>query len=211
MPAFAGPLVGLSIGALLSRWGRASQGFSRAAALLLFGVIVFAPACAYPLLFFPDWAFAYWVDAKHIPSAFTLALLLIDALAPAVGYFLARRALDREVVGENVPAHTAALALIVVPAGIALVLSIAFFPSLATVGTRAMVRGDFGAEPLWRSALGFGLVWLLACIGIGAWRTALALSERGPKAPGAPLDADQKPAPALPKAYLGARTKTAGK
>ena len=51
MPAFAGPFVGLGLGALLARWGKGAPGLRDALPLLAFGVLVFAPACAYPALF----------------------------------------------------------------------------------------------------------------------------------------------------------------
>jgi hypothetical protein len=166
--------VGLSLGAVLARWAKGPPGARGALPLLAFGALVLGPACAYPLLFFPDWAFAYLFDARSLPSAVVLALLLADALAPAAGHLLARRALAREALGEDAPAHAAALALAIVPAGLAALVGVALAPRLATVGNFAMVRGDFGTEPLWRSPLGYALVWMTACIAAGAWLTARA-------------------------------------
>lgn len=176
MPAFAGPLVGFSLGALLARWSRGPRGLRGSIPLLLFGALVLAPVCAYPLLFFPDWAYAYAGDSRKVPSALVLALILLDIAAPAAGHFIARRALAREALGEDAPAHAAALALVLGPVGVAALLSVALAPRLATVGNLAMVRGDFGTAALWRSPLGYSLVWMAACLGAGAWLTARALS-----------------------------------
>ena len=210
MPAFAGPLVGMSLGALLARWGRGAAGVRGALPLLAFGALVLAPACAYPLLFFPDWAFAYLFDSRSLPSAVVLALVLLDAAAPAAGFLLARRALAREALGQDAPAHAAALALAALPAGAAALVSVALAPRLATVGNIAMVRGDFGTAPLWRSPLGYALVWMIACIGAGAWLTAralLAIAERHrlPAPVAAPAAAAGEPA--APGPYLGPRSR----
>ncbi len=133
------------------------------------------PACAYPLIFFADWSYAYLVDSRHIPSAVVLALLLIDGAAPAAGFGLARRVLRREALGVDPVAHAAALALAIVPFGVALLLSILLSPRLAVEGTLAMVTGAFGTSPLWKSPLGYVLVWLAGTVGCGAWLTARAL------------------------------------
>ena len=211
MPAFAGPLLGFSIGALLARWGRGARGLNGALPLLLLGVLVVAPACAYPLLFFPDWAFAYLIDSRSIPSALVLALLLVDAAAPAAGFVLARRALSREALGEDPAAHAAALALAILPAGTAIVISVALAPRLATEGTFAMVRGQFGTAPLWKSPLGYALVWIGACVAAGTWLTgrhlATASAQRGPVPIVPPRERE---AEAPPKAYLGANAKRRG-
>ncbi|MFO0590721.1 MAG: hypothetical protein U0441_24470 [Polyangiaceae bacterium] len=201
MPAFAGPLIGFALGALLARWGRGARGVRGALPLFAFGAIVHAPACAYPLLFFPDWAFAYLFDARGVPSAITLALVLIDAAAPAAGFLLARRALAKEALGEDPTALAVALSLAILPAGAAVLASVALGPRLAIEGTYAMVHGAFGVAPLWKSPLGYALVWMAACIGAGAWLTGRTLAAAARTA------AELVPAPvedAAPKPYLGA-------
>lgn len=222
MPAFAGPLLGFSIGALLARWGRGARGISGAAPLILFGALVLAPACAYPLLFFPDWAFAYLIDSRSIPSALVLALLIVDAAAPAAGFVLARKALSKEALGEDPAAHAAALALAILPAGAAVLISVALAPRLATEGSFAMVRGQFGTSPLWKSPLGYALVWMGACVVAGAWLTARAMSglrspaeatASGLRPPAEATTSVPRPpaeAAVAPKAYLGAKTKRRG-
>lgn len=209
VPAFAGPLVGFSLGALLARFGKGAPGARGALPLLAFGAMVLAPACAYPVLFFPDWAVAYLVDSRAIPSAVTLALVLAIAAAPAAGFVAARRALAREALGEDAGAHATALALAIAPAGVAALLGVALSPRLATVGSLAMVRGDFGTAPLWRSPLGYALVWMTACVGAGAWLTGRAMraaaEKKKPAAPAGPTSE-----PPAPKPYLGARRKRGG-
>lgn len=210
MPAFAGPLIGFSLGAWIARWGRGAAGARAALPLLAFGAIVLMPACAYPVLFFSDWSYAYLIDSRGVPSALILALLLLDAAAPAAGFLLARRALAREALGEDTAAHTAALALAILPLGVAVLLSVVLAPRLATEGTYAMVRGDFGTSPLWRSPLGYALVWLAACIAAGAYFTARAVGRDAAVAAAAgatPAKAAAPPAvePPPPRARLGAR------
>lgn len=173
---------------------------------MLLGALVLMPACAYPMLFFPDWACAYLIDSRSIPSALVLALLLVDAAAPAAGFLSARRALAREAMGEDPAAHAAALALAILPAGVAVLLSVALAPRLATEGSFAMVRGQFGTAPLWKSPLGYALVWMGACVGAGAWLTARALSAASQR--GAAIT--ETPAEAPSKAYLGAKKKRRG-
>jgi hypothetical protein len=196
--------VGFSLGALLARWGRGARGVRGAYPLLAFGALVLAPACAYPLLFFADWSYAYLIDGRSVPSAVVLALLLVDAAAPAAGFVLARRALAREALGEDPAAHAVALALAIVPAGAAALLGVLLGPRLAIEGTLAMVRGNFGIAPLWKSPLGYALVWMSACVGAGAWLTARALAAASSKREPAPLRASE-PAPAAPRKFLGAR------
>jgi hypothetical protein len=210
VPAFAGPLVGFSLGALLARWGRGARGLRGAYPLLAFGVLVLAPACAYPLLFFADWSYAYVIDSRSVPSAVVLALLLVDAAAPAAGFLLARRALAREALGEDPAAHAVALALAVVPAGVAVLLGVLLGPRLAIEGTLAMVRGDFGIAPLWKSPLGYALVWMSACVGAGAWLTARALAAASAKREPVALAASEPPPPAA-RRFLGARDKERGR
>lgn len=207
MPAFAGPLLGFAIGALLARSGRAVRGVKGAVPVLAFGGLAFGPACAYPVLFFPDWSYAYLIDSRSVPSALVLALILADVVAPAAGFLVARRALAREALGEDPAAHAAALALAVGPAAVACIVIAALSPRLATEGTFAMVRGDFGTSPLWRSPLGYALVWMSACIGAGAWLTAraLAATSRARGAAAVPVASEDRPAPAPPqrKPFLG--------
>jgi hypothetical protein len=207
VPAFAGPLIGFALGALLARWGRGARGVRGALPLFAFGALVLAPACAYPLLAFPDWACAYLIDSRSIPSALLLALLLVDAAAPAAGFLLARKALSREALGEDPAAHAAALALAIVPAGVAVLISVALAPRLATEGTFAMVRSAFGTQPLWKSPLGYALVWMGACVVAGAWLTGRALAAAAQRSATPP--APETPRGAAPQPYLGARKKSA--
>jgi hypothetical protein len=172
---------------------------------LLFGALVLMPACAYPVLFFPDWAYAYLVDSRAVPSAVVLLLLLIDAAAPAAGFLAARRALAKEALGEDPAAHATALALAIVPAGLAVILSVALGPRLAIEGTFAMVRGQFGTSLLWKSPLGYALVWMGACVGAGAWLTARALAAGAKRPAPSPIEPEAVPPPHKP--YLGARRK----
>lgn len=204
MPAFAGPLIGFALGALLARWGRGARGVRGALPLFAFGVLVHAPACAYPLLFFPDWAFAYIIDARSIPSALTLALLLLDAAAPGLGFLLARRALAKEALGEDPTAHTIALSLAILPAGAAVLVSVALGPRLAIEGTYAMVHGAFGVAPLWKSPLGYALVWMGACVAAGAWLTGRALLASSSSRADTHFTAMTAPI-TEPKTYLGAK------
>ncbi|WP_437736231.1 hypothetical protein [Sorangium sp. So ce1335] len=196
MPAFVAPLVGFALGALLAWFSAAAPhrpGAPRAAeprlapgsrdrplALVsLFAVLVFAPVCAYFLVFAPDWSFAYLVDTRRIPSAVDLVLLLLDAASVPAGFAAAHRFASR--AGGRPTAQGAVRALAVFgggPIAVALVAVLALSRRLALDGTYRQVEGDFGVHPVAGGPLGYALLWMYTMLAAGFAVTVSALLRR---------------------------------
>lgn len=171
MPAFIAPLVGFVIGIGFA-WAAADE-LSKAGAfaprpltvVALFALLVFAPACAYFLAFEGDWAFAYLLDTRKVPSAVDLALVLLDAASVLVGFLVAApRARARKILPV--------LSIAGVPALVAMVAVVAMTSRLSVQATYAQFHGDFGTRGVSGSALGYGLLWMngLLVMAIG-WNT----------------------------------------
>jgi hypothetical protein len=164
MPVAVAPFFGIALGALfawagmeeLARVGGSVSSRSLVVAAL-FGALVYAPACGFFEAFFPDWSYAYWLDARQRPVALDLALVVTDALSVPLGLALfARSAASR---------RTASLARgVAIPSFIAGLSVIAMFPRLRIFGTYAEFHGDFGTEPLTGSPAGYALIWMLAIV-----------------------------------------------
>ncbi|HEX4338028.1 MAG TPA: hypothetical protein VH062_19095 [Polyangiaceae bacterium] len=175
MPVAVVPLVGIALGALfawagmeeLSRVG-GSSGSRALVVSALFGAFVFAPACGYFQAFFPDWSYAYWLDALERPVAIDLALVVVDAVSVPLGLALfARSAASR---------RTGALARgIAIPSFVAGLALIAMLPRLRIVGTYAEFHGDFGTEPLTGSPVGYALIWMIGIVAAAATWTLQVL------------------------------------
>ncbi|WP_433935099.1 hypothetical protein AB3662_10675 [Sorangium cellulosum] len=211
MPAFVAPLVGFALGALLAWFSAAAPhrpGALRAAeprlspgprdrplALVsLFAVLVFAPVCAYFLVFAPDWSFAYLVDTRRIPSAVDLLLLLLDAASVPAGFAAAHRFASS--AGGRPTAQGAVRALAVfggAPIAIALVAVLALSRRLALDGTYRQVEGDFGVHPVAGGPLGYALLWMYTMLAAGFAVTVSALLRRDP--PGGAEKAEPPRAP----------------
>lgn len=173
MPAFLAPLVGFVIGAGFA-WASADE-LKKAhpswiapralAVVSLFAVLLYAPACAYFLVFEGDWAYAYFVDTRKLPSAVDLGLVLLDAASVLIGFFAAApRARARKLLPV--------LSMAGVPALLALIVAVALISRLSVHASYAQFHGDFGTRAVSGSALGYGLLWmnglLVAAIG---WNT----------------------------------------
>ncbi|WP_437726856.1 hypothetical protein [Sorangium sp. So ce861] len=198
MPAFVAPLVGFALGALLAWFSAAaphrpgalraaeprlaSGALDRPLALVcLFAVLVFAPVCAYFLVFAPDWSFAYLVDTRRIPSAVDLVLLLLDAASVPAGFVAAQR--FAASAGGRPTAQRSIRALAVfagAPLAIALVAVLALSRRLALDGTYRQVEGDFGVHPLAGGPLGYALLWMHTMLAAGFAVTVSALLRREP-------------------------------
>jgi hypothetical protein len=168
MPVAVAPLFGIALGALfawagmeeLARVGGSVSSRSLVVAAL-FGALVYAPACGFFEAFFPDWSYAYWLDARQRPVALDLALVVADALSVPLGLALfARSAASRRTAslarGVAIPSFVAGLSLL------------AMFPRLRIFGTYAEFYGDFGTEPLTGSPAGYALIWMLAIVAAAA-------------------------------------------
>ncbi|WP_437679872.1 hypothetical protein [Sorangium sp. So ce131] len=220
MPAFVAPLVGLALGALLAWFSAAAPhrpGALRAAEprltpgsrgrplalAALFGGLVFAPVCAYFLIFAPDWSFAYLVDTRRIPSAVDLLLLLVDAGSVPAGFALqglvaaagtrptAQRSIRALAVLAGVPLAAAAIAVL------------ALSRRLALDGTYRQVEGDFGVHPVAGGPLGYALLWMYTMLAAGFAVTVSALVRRPPPA-GARAPDEGARRDALPRAAASA-------
>lgn len=169
MPALAAPLFGLSLGVLFAWAGaeeiaRAHSSSSRSLVVAaLFGAIVYAPACGYFQAFFPDWAFAYYLDAQHRGLAVDLGLVLANALSVPLGLAMVARSAAARRAGTLTRAA-------VIPAALAVILVLALSTRLRVVSTFAQFHGDFGTEPLVGSALAWALLWMaLIVAGAVVW------------------------------------------
>jgi hypothetical protein len=183
MPALLGPLVGFTLGVALAWLSRGEADRdddlgtrARARVVTLFGALVFAPACAYFLIFASDWARFYLVDSRAVPSALDLLLVVLDAAIVPVGFLAARRQGRRH-------AYRALGALGGVPSVAALALVLIFFPKLRIEGTFHQVRSDFGTEPVAGGRLGYAILWMNAMLVAGFWLTLRALARRPPPPP----------------------------
>lgn len=204
MPALLGPLIGFALGVLLAWLARAEASRdddrslrARAQVAALFGALVFAPACAYFLIFSGDWARFYLVDGRAVPSALDLVLVVVDAAVVPLGFIAARRAGRRRayrVLGALGGAPTAA----------ALALVLIFFPKLRVEGTYHQVRGDFGTQPVAGGPLGYAILWMNGMILAGFIVSARALEGRATRRLIEPASPDEG-AEAAPAKLLGAR------
>ncbi len=209
MPAFVAPLVGFALGALLAWFSAAAPhrpGALRAAEarlapgprdrplalVFLFAVLVFAPVCAYFLVFAPDWSFAYLVDTRRIPSAVDLVLLLLDVVSVPAGFAAAQRFAASAGGRPTAQRSVRALAIFAgAPLAIALIAVVALSRRLGIDGTYRQVEGDFGVHPVAGGPLGYALLWMHTMLAAGFAVTVSALLRREPPGGG------QKAEPAL--------------
>lgn len=181
MPALAAPLFGLSLGVLFA-WAGAEEiarasgnAVSRSSVVAaLFGAFVFAPACGFFQAFFPDWSFAYVVDAEHRGLALDQALVLVNAASVPLGLL----ACARSAAARRVATLTRAGAI---PAALAVILLLAFSARLRVVSTYAQFHGDFGTEPLTGSPVAWGLLWMAVILAAAvAWTVHVLRRLEGP-------------------------------
>jgi hypothetical protein len=178
VPALVGPFLALALGAALAFLGRAdapredeSAARARLAVAALFGALVFAPACAYFLVFAGDWALFYLADSRGVPSALELLLVVTDAALVAAGFAAGHLAAKRR-------AEVALFAMMVAPGTIAGALVLAFVPRLRLEGTYHQITARFGTQPLAGSPTGWAVLWMNAMIVAGFVVAARALAER---------------------------------
>lgn len=187
VPAPLGPLVGFSIGVLLawSGWSRRKveaapwPSWSRDDRLIaLFATLVFAPICAYFIVFAADWSLAYVVDSRAIPSAIGLLLVVTDAISVMAGAEIARRLARRGALSVAAALASAALAP-------ALLFALLFRARLAIEGTFHQVHSDFGTLPVAGGPLGYALLWMALLLAAGLALT-VRLLRADPRPPPSP-------------------------
>jgi hypothetical protein len=168
MLVLAAPLFGLTLGVAFA-WAGAEElaragGSATSRSLVvatLFGVLVYAPACGYFQAFFPDWSYAYVLDAERRPVALDLALVLVDAMSAPIGLSLVSRAAATRRTSTLLRAGA-------IPSALALFSLIAALPRLRVFATYAEYHGDFGTEPLTGSPVGYALIWMAAVVACAA-------------------------------------------
>jgi len=192
VPALLAPLVGFALGVLLAWLGRAeapredaATGKARGRVAALFGALVFAPACAYFVVFACDWALFYLVDERTVPSALLLVLLVVDAATVPAGFHAAHRVLR----SGRYDAERLTLAMGAGPAGVALATVLAFMGRLSVDGSYHQVTERFGTRPVAGGPLGWAILWMGAMIVAGVVVAAQILAARprpavSPEAPG---------------------------
>jgi len=174
MPALVAPLVAFILGIAFA-WSAAQELASDPTSVLgsrgllvatLFSFLVFAPAAGYFLAFHGDWAFAYLVDARRLPSAVLLALALIDAVLVPVGFVVA---------APQARQHRLKKLLTIAggPAFVALLLLLIFARRWGHAATYTQFQGDFGIRSIAGTPLGYALVWMN-----GVLAAAVALTVR---------------------------------
>jgi hypothetical protein len=183
VPALVAPLVGFALGVLLASICRGeaprdgdSDGLARAKVAGLFAVLVYAPVCAWFIVFAGDWAIFYLDDSRAVPSALWLVLIVLDTVAVVAGFTVAYRAARRR-------ADRTLLALGAGPAALALALVLWFVARLRVDGTFHQVSASFGTRPVAGGPLGYAVLWMGAMTVAGMVVAARALAGRLPSAP----------------------------
>ncbi len=140
---------------------------SRPMAIVLgFAGLVFLPVAGYFAAFHGDWAYLYFVTWRTVPSAVDLALVLLAASLVPAG-FVAAVGLVRT---RRSRAGQALSLLIGIPAGLTVLLILAFARRLGVSASAAQYAGGFGVEPIASSALGKGVLCGVATLAAGtAW------------------------------------------
>jgi hypothetical protein len=183
VPALVAPLVGFALGVLLAGLCRGEiprdgdgDRLARAKVTGLFAVLVYAPVCAYFVVYAGDWAIFYLDESRAVPSALWLVLIVLDALAVVAGFGVAYRAARRR-------ADRALVALGAAPAALALALVLWFVGRLRVDGTFHQVSVSFGTRPVAGGPLGYAVLWMGAMTVAGMVVAARALTGRAPPAP----------------------------
>jgi hypothetical protein len=195
MPLPLAPLVAFILGVFLAWRSRAESSpeegvwNSQTQAVTLYACLVFAPAAGYFALFAPDWSFAYFIDGRLVPSAISLAIVLVSASAVVGGFITSRRALERHAPNELAWLAGCPLALVVIALA-------ALHNRVGIDATYEQFVGDFGREPIFTSRLGFAVAWMDAIIATGAGLTARWLVP--PSQPGQTPPLPVPSAPVIP-------------
>lgn len=195
MPIPLAPFIAFAVGVFLAWRSRAetneddSLRSAPVRAVVLYATLVFAPVVGYFATFATAWSFAYFVDPRLVPSAISLTLVLLSAVAVVGGFVASRRALIRHAPGELAWLAGGPLTLV-------LVTIVALHGRLGVDATYERFVGHFGREPLFTSRLGVALVWMDSIVAAGAIVTARWLTPN--QAPGQTLPLPVRSAPVTP-------------
>jgi len=197
VPLLVGPLLGLALGSALAFVCRAEalredEAAFRARAIVaaLFAALVYAPACAYFVVFAGDWALFYLVDSASVPSAVELCVVVADAALVVAGFVAGHRA-------ARLRRERALAALVLAPLAVVAAMLATFQGRLRVEGTFHQITSRFGTQPVAGGPLGWAILWMGAMIVAGFVIAARVLTERPRLARPAP------PAPEGPKPLLG--------
>lgn len=179
VPAMLAPLLGLSLGALFALFGsdelartHGPPTATRAAAVVtLFGLLVFGPFAGYFVVQATDWSLAYLVDARQVPSALLLLLVLLDVATVPLGFVAASRAArGRQAI--------AVLPLVLVPLALGVVGAALLASRLSVLGSAVEVRRGLPRGAFAGSSLAQATRWLWICLAAGVVWTAIDLRRR---------------------------------
>lgn len=154
------PLLSAMVGLSLSWSARGSQGgaLTRGGWLVvLYALLLHAPACATLLLLNPDWSTAYLVSPGRWQAALVLAASLAIAGAVPLAFLLAGRR-PRTRLGN--PATWGAVLLTLVATN-----TLVFIEPLTRDASYVEYHNDFGVRGLAGSALGYSLIWAVVALG----------------------------------------------
>lgn len=174
MPAFIAPLVGFLIGtgfawASADELGKAGTFAPRPLAIVaLFAFLVFAPACAYFLAFEGDWAFAYFIDSRNVPSAVDLGLVLLDGFSVLFGFLVS-------APKAKAKKFSSILSIAGGPFALGLATALVLGSRFGIHATYAQFHGDFGTRAVSGSALGYALLWMNGVVAVAVAWNARAL------------------------------------
>ena len=197
MPLPLAPFIAFVIGVFLAWRSRAEKTpedgvwNSQTQAVALYAFLVFAPAAAYFATFASDWSFAYFIDARTVPSAISLTLVLIAAASVVAGFITSRRALERHAPNELAWLAGCPLALVVIAIA-------ALHNRVGIDASYEQFMAGFGCEPIFTSRLGIAVALMNAIVVTGAGLTARWLAPPAPHPPRSSEPGQTAPVPVPP-------------
>lgn len=180
MPLLLAPAVAALLGVVLALVGRdelrrtsgpvsATRGFLVCS---LVSLLLFAPAVGFFVAFHPDWAYAYFVPGRRVPSAIDLVEVVALTAIPPATFSWAAVSLRRHAVREIVRGAGALVVLLAV--AVALI-----GPRMSVVGSYEAFREGYDLVPLSGSPLGLAIVWVDGFLTLGVVWAALRLRAMG--------------------------------
>lgn len=160
MPVVSLPLFSIVVGLLLSWSARGREGgrsLRGGSLVMLYTLVVHAPACATLLALNPDWSCSYVVSPGRLQTALVLGSSLLTAGAVPFGFLLGKsRARSR---------HTNPLLWATVLFSSMAANTLVFIRQLTRDATFVEYHNDFGVQGLAGSALGYSLIWAVVALG----------------------------------------------
>jgi hypothetical protein len=180
VPTFALVLIGWSLGVGFAwcaseelRQHPSTLNTQTAWVVVLYSLLVYAPAAAYLISFHGDWSLSYWVQSGLLPRGALTLLIAICTGAPFVGllvggrYARARRGLPLLYLGAA-------------PLAVCMLGALLSLPRLLVSASTVQYRDDFGTRSIAGSPLGYAVLGMAVVVGLASVWTANAL--RNPEA-----------------------------